>query len=123
MSKSQNHILDILKKHHGPIDVASLLEKVRAHMPTINKTTIYRALEKLLSEKQISEVHLKNRKIFYEIMGDHHHHLVCTSCDRIEEIHLPHHLEEIEKDLEQQTGYEISSHQLDFFGICSTCKN
>jgi Fur family ferric uptake transcriptional regulator len=67
----------------------------------------------------------------YEMLdneNNHHHHLVCTKCKRIidykdfidDEVEL---LKKTEKGLSEKYKFEIKNHFLQFYGVCSDCKN
>jgi len=50
-----------------------------------------------------------------------HTHVVCLECERIEDA------DELESDgayasIEERTGYDITSHRLDYFGACPGCQ-
>lgn len=60
-----------------------------------------------------------------EIRGDHHHHLICTSCGRVDDFSVPPSLErslerELARVLEAST-FTASSHRLDLVGTCGDC--
>ena len=56
----------------------------------------------------------------------HHHHLVCTKCNRIidyddfieDEVRL---LKDTEKKLSKKYSFKIDGHLIQFFGICVKC--
>jgi Fur family ferric uptake transcriptional regulator len=56
----------------------------------------------------------------------HHHHLVCTGCNRIidytdfvnEEVEL---LKQIEKRLSEKHDFKITKHMIQFYGLCQDC--
>ena len=51
--------------------------------------------------------------------GGHHHHLVCESCGKAIEIHPP--LEDWIRQVAQDSGYTITRHVLEVFGVCPDC--
>jgi hypothetical protein len=52
--------------------------------------------------------------------GEHHHHLVCDDCGKVEAF-VDDELERVLDDLEAQTGYTIAGHDVVLRGICDTC--
>lgn len=119
MSKNEFEIIEILKKHKKPITVSEILNST-----LVNKTTVYRNLEKLVSEGKVLEVNISTQKTFYELNShDHHHHLVCKSCNAIqdfEEQNLENAISDFEKQI-LESGFDIKSHNLEFFGYCNKC--
>jgi Fe2+ or Zn2+ uptake regulation protein len=88
----------------------------------IAETTVYRNIEMLAKEGFIKVISLLEGHNRYELdRGDHHHHLVCTNCDKIVPVEMEEHLTETEHKLEKQHNFKITSHSLEFFGICSQC--
>ena len=57
----------------------------------------------------------------------HHHHLICTNCNRIidytdfvdEEIKL---LEQTEKGLLKKYNFKSTNHIIQFYGLCEKCQ-
>jgi Fur family ferric uptake transcriptional regulator len=67
-------------------DGSLLTAKVICNMlPEIDKATIYRALNALVEQGDLREVHLNKEYSHYELTheGDNHQHFICTNCDKI----------------------------------------
>ena len=50
-----------------------------------------------------------------------HHHLICTKCQKI--IEIADELESYETFIKQKYGFNVTDHDLTFYGICETCQN
>jgi Fur family peroxide stress response transcriptional regulator len=50
-----------------------------------------------------------------------HPHLICLECDRIMDPDFPG-LNGMIDDLSRKTGYSVTSHRLDFYGLCPDCR-
>lgn len=102
-------------------DVQALLRK-KGHRP--NVTSIYREIAFLVEEKFIRSVKIAADKAYYEFWGDHHHHIVCRVCGKIEDVDFPQ-LEKIfplvEKKLKASKTFRSIDHSLEFFGVCAGC--
>ena len=59
---------------------------------------------------------------YYEIQQDHHHHLVCVSCNSISKVEIGNHLEKQEKQIAKQNKFNIIHHSLEFYGYCQKCQ-
>lgn len=61
-----------------------------------------------------------------EAITGHHHHVICTTCGRIDDITLPDRLETaLDKAADQvgdESGYELSGHRLELVGTCGDCR-
>ncbi len=124
ITKNRTAILEFLSNQSEPIAADEVLKHIQEEHQSINKTTVYRELFFLLEHNFIHEVELGDGKKRYEIALNrpHHHHIVCINCKKITDIPLEKELESIELDIEKTTGYELSSHMLEFFGLCKSCK-
>lgn len=89
----------------------------------VNLSTIYRTLEKLVEHNVINQINLDNQKqALYEYAHDHHHHfLVCDTCNEVTVIHnCP--VEGYGKQLENEYGFDVKSHKIEYYGTCSNCQ-
>ncbi len=111
--------------------LAQLNEPMSAHeikakwkQGDIDTVTLYRALDALVAASIVRRVDLQHGHTDYELMvpGDHHHHLVCTSCGTIEDFAgCP--AKNIEKRaLKGSSKFaSLREHSMEFFGTCKTC--
>lgn len=109
-------VLDVISKSNLPVDVRFLVDRLG-----VNKTTVYRQIDKLLEDCVISEVNFGDGKKRYELKSlEHHHHLICRKCDKLEDVSFE------EKDflnkIKVRTNFKITDHSLEFFGYCSNCQ-
>lgn len=114
-------LLENEKDHLSAEDVFML---VRDKAPEIGLATVYRTLE-LLSELHILEkMNFGDGVARYDLRNDrthhHHHHLICIQCGSVNEI-LDDWLEPLEKKLDEEHGFTVLDHRLDFQGICQSC--
>jgi Fe2+ or Zn2+ uptake regulation protein len=60
-------------------------------------------------------------KLVYEAASHDHHHIICRNCHT--EMEIPHRqLEELYREIEESTGYRLTSGHLTFFGLCPDCQ-
>lgn len=113
--KTGDKIIKILSTALKPIDVETLIEKLK-----VNKTTIYRQIDKLLLRNLIVDVEFGDGKKRYELKSlGHHHHLICKKCGKLEDVTIDE--ESILKQIKVKSGFKIESHSLEFFGFCNNC--
>lgn len=85
---------------------------------SIGLTTVYRMLE-ALSELGLARAFFLAGEIRYAFCSPrHHYHLICNRCGKIKEIFDCPVLQTV-TDIE---GFQLDSHQLDFFGLCRQCQ-
>lgn len=106
-------------------------EDVRAHFAgkniSIGIATIYRQLEKLVSEGKIQKYFLdEHSAACFEYSGEdchssgHHFHLKCEKCGKL--IHLEcEELEELGGHLKSEHGFKINPYRTVFYGLCTDC--
>lgn len=83
--------------------------------------TAYRILEAFQEAGLARRIDLAQGRALYEAAGAHHHHAVCVSCGRIEDVEacLPKGLDAAVK---KASGFaRIDEHALEFFGTCAAC--
>lgn len=105
-----------------PADYCQIMEYLNKKGLKVNKTTVYRNLNTLLAENKITELDFGEGKKRYELNKSHHHHLICNICKKIECFEIKQDLHAQEVDILNNTGFRITSHMLEFFGICKGCQ-
>jgi Fur family ferric uptake transcriptional regulator len=53
-------------------------------------------------------------------LGQHHDHLICTKCGRIDEFINPD-LENMQVEIAARHGFHILQHKMEIYGICGEC--
>lgn len=122
VSLSREGILSVLGGVSRPLSVADILERLFMRGKSFNKTTIYREVETLKKEGRIKEIFFRNDTALYELIGEHHHHLVCISCGDVRDVFLKESLEQEENRLAKKERFTIFDHSLEFFGRCQKCQ-
>jgi Fur family transcriptional regulator, ferric uptake regulator len=115
-------ILDILQETGGHYTPEEVYQRVQTKSSAINRTTVYRTLDFLVRLGLVSTAHVQGNQVIYELASEHpHHHLVCQSCDHIEMIDHEM-IATLFSDLEERSGFKISTDHLVLFGICPDCR-
>lgn len=113
-------ILRICMNSDKPIDVNFVASKMgsKAHL-----ATVYRTLEKFVTVGILERIDFQEGKFRYEYMHGHHHHAVCNSCGSVEDISdTTSEIEALEKRLAKQSGFSVTKHVLELFGLCNKCQ-
>jgi len=124
MTRARAALVTLFSDSHTPFTAAELGSELAKLDISVNKTTIYRELDFLMAEQIVREIDLMDGKKRYELFQHqgHHHHLVCTKCKQIQCVELPQDLDALERKIERSHGFKITSHVLEFFGLCTHCK-
>ncbi|NBV76734.1 transcriptional repressor [bacterium] len=110
-------LLKVLWQEDKPISVAGLKKKLD---PSFDEVTLYRALESLTASGLIREVDFRHGHAHYEMnaLREHHHHIICTSCGRVEDTEC----RVQEAKLTKASAFRIiTDHTAEFFGLCNSC--
>ena len=121
-------VLQTLAKNSGSYMAAEdIYEVIKEGYPEIGLATVYRTLQLLLEMQLVDRINLDDGCVRYEIghifEGDtkhSHHHLICRTCGKV----LPFEddlLEELERHIEEDTGFHVLDHELKFYGLCKEC--
>ena len=122
MTKNRSALLELFLNEEHPLSVEEIQKKLKRKKVTSDLSTIYRELDFLKQESVIHEVTFKERKRLFELgFKNHHHHLFCLKCEKIEEVEMDKELELLERKIARSRKFKIQSHVLEFFGLCSTC--
>jgi Fur family ferric uptake transcriptional regulator len=117
-SKARSHILGICLKAKSPLSVADVAAKVG---DTAHLATIYRTLETFAAANILTRVDFQEGKFRYEYVHDHHHHAVCEGCGKVAEVQDKK-LENLMNNLVVGSGFSITRHALELFGLCRSCQ-
>lgn len=115
-------ILELLGGDDSHPTADEIYQHILAVMPDVSRTTIYNTLRELVALGALTEVHdLSEGGLRYDTNTVQHHHLFCTRC---------HVLIDIDRDFpglnltpEEAAGYQVTKHQVTFYGICPACQN
>lgn len=107
-------ILETLHEHHA-LTAPEIVQHLQEKGEEFNKTSIYRALDRLQENEQICRSIFEGTTAVYERRDHHHDHLVCTECGCVQTVECTISLpEEID-------GFRVNHHHLTIFGICAEC--
>jgi Fur family transcriptional regulator, ferric uptake regulator len=113
-------ILEIFSKSKVPLDAESVYKKLRKTRKNINEVTIYRTLSSLMGKGILKKVDLRKNSTFFELAREHHHHIVCTNCDTVEDFKNLE-VEKAIKKILKHNFINIKEHSLELFGLCARC--
>ena len=116
--KNKEKILEIISKKHCWILASDLVKVLEEDM---NKSTVYRNLDKLtMSSEILEELNEKWEKVIKKIDW-HHHHFICQKCKI--KINIGCFLNEKIKEISDKKWFTAISHSLSILWLCEDCKN
>ncbi len=114
-------VLAALRDRTDSVTAQELHAELRGAGEPVGLTTVYRTLA-ALSDAGMLDTFERDAEQAFRLCGDaHHHHLVCETCARVEEITA----EEVESWVDgvaRAHGFTVTGHRADIFGVCSACQ-
>ena len=115
-------LLEMLVHSDEHLSAAQLYERLQTRFPTMSLATVYKTLNLLKDMGEVTEISFSDGDTHYDASDPTPHiHIICTQCHRISDapfIAAP----DISEELAAQTGYQITGHRFDFYGICPDCQ-
>lgn len=123
-TKIRTSMIELFMSVKGPVSASEIMSALKKKKISFNKATIYRELAFLKERGLVLEVRLPHERgrRFEAAHEAHHHHLICVSCKKIEDIVLQKELEEQENEIYRSTGFQVLGHTLEFTGLCPGCR-
>jgi Fur family peroxide stress response transcriptional regulator len=116
-------VVKILAHSEGHPNVEKIYEWLQDDFPTMSLATVYRNVMLLKSLGQVLELGFPDGSNRYDGNKPYPHpHVLCVKCKKIIDPNLAS-LKEMTEEVEDETGFKILTHRLDFFGICQDCIN
>ena len=115
-------VAEALASAKRALSAQELYDRLRVSHPTIGRATVYRALEQQVEDGMASRFEREGHVSAYIACdAEHHHHLVCTSCQRVEDV-----AEDVVAPMLATVGrrhdFSVDHAALDFYGLCATCR-
>lgn len=132
-------LASILKEHHLKVtpqrlSIFKMLRHTKAHPsaetiyqsliqehPTMSLATVYKTLDTFVQHGLIQQLNLGEDSYRYDADTTPHSHLQCTQCKTVVDLPLLDKVHELRSEVQEYTGYELSSEQLYFYGKCPKC--
>ncbi len=118
-------LVNALQQAGRPVSIADLLDANKSFV----QSSLYRNLVVLEQAQLVIRVVAHDDFAHYELgeeLIDHHHHLICTTCGRIDDFEISsddeHELLKALQRSAKRAGFSVSGHRLDLVGTCATCK-
>ena len=115
-------ILQILEgsehKHFSAEDVYKALIEADED---VGLATVYRVLTQFEAAGLVMRHHFEGGHSVFELNSDDHHdHVVCTQCGKVEEF-FDEVIEQQQDEIAEKLGFKITDHSLYIYGVCPTC--
>jgi Fe2+ or Zn2+ uptake regulation protein len=115
-------VIEVLATSEHALQPLEVYRLSREKYPSIGMVTVYRTIERLENLGLLQRLHHEDgcHTLVPAAVG-HQHYLVCTSCGR-STLFQGDDLDALFSRVESSTGYQVSEHWLQLFGVCPGCQ-
>lgn len=115
------HILEQSSEHH--LSAENVYKALLEMGEDVGLATVYRVLTQFEAAGLVARHNFEGgHSVFELIQGEHHDHLVCVKCGRVEEFYDAL-IEERQLLIAEKTGFKMTDHALNIYGLCPDCQN
>lgn len=115
-------VAEALATARQAVSAQELFEQLRPRHPRLGLATVYRALEAQVEAGMAGRLERPGRVSAYvACTPEHHHHLVCTRCQRVEDLDESL-LRPVLRAVDERHGFQADHARLDFYGLCARCR-
>jgi len=108
-------------EEHPTVD--EIYTEVRNKFPTTSIATVYKTIALLKELNEVLELGFPDGSNRYDGNRPYPHpHVICMKCRKILDPEIAS-VDQLSEEMKNKTGYTISSHRLDFFGLCPECQH
>lgn len=115
VTPQRQSIFRVLSGSHVHPTAEAVYAAVSAEMPTISLRTVYQTLNDLTAMGELQALDLGTGSTRFDPTLEPHHHLVCTRCGLIEDLHVA------TPALDVPADFEVTSTEIVFRGRCASC--
>ena len=88
----------------------------------VGLATVYRVLTQFEAAGLVCRHHFEGGISVFELdQGDHHDHMLCVKCGRVDEF-IDDVIEQRQRAIAEKAGFTITDHSLYIYGICPECQ-
>lgn len=113
-------ILDILQHNQDlHLSAEDIYKTLLNAGEEVGLATVYRVLTQFESAGLVMRHHFESGQSVFELdQGDHHDHILCLQCNRIEEF-VDTEIEKRQQKIATKLGFELADHSLILYGNCT----
>jgi Fur family transcriptional regulator, ferric uptake regulator len=116
-------VVRLLDRQNCCLSAQEIFDRLRSARRPVGIASVYRALDTLAELRLVKRIDAGDGIARYEPLrpdGDHHHHLVCRDCGKVEAFTDPR-LERAIDRAAGDLGYAVHEHEVVLTGACASC--
>ena len=119
----QRHaILEYLINSMSHPTADDIYKALEGKFPNMSVATVYNNLRVFRQVGLVRELTYGDSSSRFDYITSKHYHVICTDCGKIVDFHYPG-LDEVEHLASHVTGFKISHHRMEVYGLCPECSN
>jgi Fur family ferric uptake transcriptional regulator len=117
-------VIELLGRQDCCVTAQEIFDGLREEGRAVGIASVYRVLDLLAEKGLVQRIDVGAGMARFEPLyrsGEHHHHLVCDECGKVEAFED----DELERALhrvEGRTGYSVEGHDVVLRGACGECR-
>jgi Fur family ferric uptake transcriptional regulator len=121
--RARRAVIDFLARQECCSSATEIFDGLRAEGVGVGLASVYRALDQLSKLRLVQRLDFGDAARYEPLLpsGDHHHHVICDDCGKVEPF-SDSPLERALGRLESQLGYELEGHDVVLRGSCADCR-
>jgi len=123
LTKERIAVLKEVFSSHNHFEPENLYLRIKDSGSKASRASVYRTLNLLVESGLVEKVTRTEKSNVYEhtFGHTHHDHMICDRCGSIIEFYSEK-LENLQKEICRDNGFDGKSHTLEIRGYCSECK-
>ena len=115
-------LIRLIAASEGHPSASQLYNQIKVQFPTMSLATVYKTLDLLKEVGEVLEIGLRDDSHYDGNKPYPHPHLICMKCQKIMDGELDATVGKIVQEVENNFGFRVVKHQLDFYGLCPDCQ-
>nr|WGD92585.1 peroxide-responsive transcriptional repressor PerR [Bacillus subtilis] len=117
----QRHaILEYLVNSMAHPTADDIYKALEGKFPNMSVATVYNNLRVFRESGLVKELTYGDASSRFDFVTSDHYHAICENCGKIVDFHYPG-LDEVEQLVAHVTGFKVSHHRLEIYGVCQEC--
>ena len=116
-------VIELLGRQHCCLTAQEIFDQLRGEGSCVGIASVYRTLDTLADLRLVKRIDAGDGIARYEPLrpdGDHHHHLVCRDCGKVEAF-TDAGLERVIRRVSSALRYDVDEHEVVLSGACADC--
>ena len=116
-------VWDEIKSNDEHRDAEQIYSALRKNNLNVSRATVYRTIDVLYKNNLIRKIELGDSPSKYEnkVNSDHHDHIICVQCGRIDEF-VDDKIESQQDKIIDKLGFKLIRHIHQLFVLCKDCQ-